>query len=90
MKIDNTGHLVIRVPEAMPSPEIDAFIKAHWEWITKHLQLAEAKAADATDVKKFSEQDIYGLADQALKVIPERVRVQECRVQMGGERASLL
>ncbi len=72
MKIDHPERLVVRVPEAMPDSEIDAVIKKHWEWITRHLQLAKAKEAKAASVKKFTRQEIEDLAEQALKMIPER------------------
>jgi predicted metal-dependent hydrolase len=73
MKIDSPDCLVVRVPRAMPNPDIDAFIKKHWDWITRHLQLAQAWEAQKASIGKFSEEEIKDLADQALKIIPERV-----------------
>jgi len=73
MKVDNSSCLIVRVPEAMSSPDIDAFIKEHWEWIIKHLQLSEAKEAKAAKIKKLSMQDVEGLTQQALIIVPERV-----------------
>lgn len=73
MKVDGPSTLIARVPRAMPNPDIDAFIKEHWDWITHHLQLAEAREAQIAAVGKLTEQEINDLADQALKIIPERV-----------------
>ncbi len=72
MKVDSPTRLIVRAPEAMPDSEIDAVIKKHWDWITRHLQLAEAKEAKAAAVEKFTAQEIEGLAEQAVRMIPER------------------
>ncbi len=73
MKVESSGCLIVRVPEAIPSPEIDAFIKKHWNWITSHLKRAEEKETRTAVIEKISRQEINELADRALKVIPERV-----------------
>lgn len=73
MKVDSPSHLIVRVPEAMSSREIDAFIKEHWGWISHHLQLAEAKEVRAAAIEKLSQQEIDDLVNQAIKMIPERV-----------------
>lgn len=41
MKVESSGRLIMRVPEAISSPDNEAFIKNHWSWITHHLKLAE-------------------------------------------------
>lgn len=85
MKVDSPTRLIVRVPKGMRNPDIDAFIKEHWNWISKHLQRAEGRAAQTATVEKFTEQEIQGLADRALTVIPERVAyfAQQMGVQYG-------
>ena len=43
-------------------------------WIQKHLAEAMAKQQQIASVKKLSMDEIRQLADQALKVVPERVK----------------
>lgn len=56
----------------MPNPDVDAFVKKHWDWITKHLQLAEERQVQSDSVGKLSESEITDLADKALRILPER------------------
>ena len=68
------GALIVRVPKKAKKADIDALIKSHRPWIEKHLQKAEACRQAAEKLEPLSHEEIQVLADQALKVIPERVR----------------
>ena len=68
------GRLIVRAPMNLKKSEIENFLDKHTGWIEK--QLAKSKEMQETldSVPALSIEDIKGLADEALKVIPDRVR----------------
>ena len=60
--------VVVRAPKGLSAAEIDRFVQSKRDWIESHL----AKVPPAQP--KFSGEEIHRLAEEALKVIPERVR----------------
>ena len=68
------GELIVRAPRKAKQAEIDAMIDQHRSWIEKHLQKAEQHRQTAKALEPLTMEEIRTLADQALKVIPERVR----------------
>lgn len=68
------GELIVRAPRNAKQTEIDIMIDRHWAWIEKHLQKAEQHRHAAEALEPLTMEEIRTLADQALKVIPERVR----------------
>ncbi|MBR4656639.1 MAG: M48 family metallopeptidase [Oscillospiraceae bacterium] len=68
------GELIVRAPRKAKQAEIDAMIDRHRAWIEKHLQKAEEHRQTAEALEPLTMEEIRTLADQALKVIPERVR----------------
>ena len=70
----NTEGLIIRAPLQATDAEINMFILQHKNWIEKHLNKIEEQQKKADAVEPLSIDEIRALADQALKVIPERVK----------------
>lgn len=68
------GELIVRAPKRINQAEIEAMIEQHRSWIEKHLQKAEAHRQAAEALPPLTMDEIQALADQARKVIPERVR----------------
>ena len=66
--------LIIRAPMQATNEDINAFMLKNKAWIQKHLAEAMAKQQQIASVKKLSMDEIRQLADQALKVVPERVK----------------
>ena len=66
--------LIIRAPRQATNEDINAFMLKNKAWIQKHLAEAMAKQQQIASVKKLSMDEIRQLADQALKVVPERVK----------------
>ena len=68
------GILEVRVPLSTGKKEIDEFILKHREWIEKHLE--ESRVAEQMEKGEpgISMIEIRALADEALKVIPKRVK----------------
>ena len=68
------GELIVRAPRKAKQAEIDAMIEQHRAWIEKHLQKAAQRKQTAESAGKLTAEDLQELAEQAMKVIPERVR----------------
>ena len=66
--------LIVRVPLWATQEQVKKFIDDHKVWIEKHLKAMEERQKEASSVEKLSMDEIRTLADQALKLIPERVR----------------
>ena len=70
----NSQFLIIRAPLHVTDRQINEFILQHKDWIDKSLQKLEMRQKQLADVPALSMDEIRELADQALKVIPERVK----------------
>lgn len=77
IKICPDGHIRVRAPFFVTDAEIADFLKEKSNWIEKHKRLLEEKQRkreQEAPVQRLTMQDIHELADQALKVIPDKVR----------------
>lgn len=77
IKICSDGHIRVRAPFFVTDAEIADFLKEKSNWIEKHRRLLEEKRRkreQEAPVQRLTMQDIHKLADQALKVIPDKVR----------------
>lgn len=68
------GRLIVRAPMKAAKADINAFLRKSEPWIQSHLQQAEARQQALSQVKKLTMDELRQLAEQALQVIPERVR----------------
>lgn len=66
--------LIVRVPSHATQEQVEKFIHDHNDWIEKHLKAMEERQKEVSSVEKLSMDEIRALADEALKLIPERVR----------------
>ena len=65
--------LIVRAPHRVTIAEIENFIIAHESWIRSKQEKIQKAMSSLPSVEKLSMEEIRSLADQALKVIPERV-----------------
>lgn len=72
VEIKSGGRIIVRVPNRTSDAAVAKFINEHSEWIDKHLAKMKA-AAERVPVDRLTETQIRELADEAMKVIPERV-----------------
>ena len=68
IQIESSGEIIVRAPLKMPAAEIEKLVEAKRSWIEKHLP------RPLEEGEKLSLLQIQELADQAVKVIPERVK----------------
>lgn len=66
--------VIVRAPYRVSDGEIRRFVSEHRDWILKHQEKLASELAAQQTVERLTDADIRALADQALKVIPERVR----------------
>lgn len=66
--------VVVRAPLRATQKQIDEFLLSHEGWIAKHLAIAEEKRKAADELLPLTDEDIRSLAEEALRVIPERVK----------------
>ena len=67
------GSLVIRAPRSMKKADIQRFLDSKRAWIEGHRQKAEERRRAAGDVPKLTAEELHKLAQEACRVIPERV-----------------
>ncbi|MCD7864168.1 MAG: M48 family metallopeptidase [Lachnospiraceae bacterium] len=70
----NKDGVVVRAPYRVSDAEINRFVSERQSWILKHQEKLALELSDRPTVERLTDQDIQELADEALKVIPERVR----------------
>ena len=68
------GRLIVRAPLNLKKSEIENFLDKHTGWIEKQLKKSKEMQDTLDSVPALSIEDIKELADEALKVIPDRVR----------------
>ena len=66
--------LIVRVPLRATQEQVEKFINDNKDWIEKHLKTMEERQKELSSVDKLTIDEIRALADEALKVIPERVK----------------
>ena len=66
--------LIVRVPLRATQEQVEKFINDNKDWIEKHLKAMEERQKELSSVDKLTIDEIRALADEALKVIPERVK----------------
>jgi len=68
------GRLIVRAPRSASQREIDRVLSEKRAWILKHLEASRIRAEKAAAVPPLTPAELHALAEEALRVIPERVR----------------
>ncbi len=69
--------ILVRAPYRMADREIRQFVSEKSDWIEKHLEKAAKRREEWESMPKapaLTPEEIHALADEALRVIPERVK----------------
>lgn len=69
-----TDGLLVRAPYGVSTAQIERFLCEKADWIAAHTQKLRQRSALAEPQPKLSPEELHSLADEALRVIPERVR----------------
>lgn len=65
--------IIIRAPYSATDAEIRAFTDRHADWIELHLEKNREQSRKAEQAGLLSREELQALAEQAARVIPERV-----------------
>lgn len=79
LQIKPDGSLIVRAPNRLPEREIQRFLMEKSDWIEKTLAKV-SRSNEAAEEAPLSQDEIRALADQALRDIPERVRIYAQRM----------
>ncbi len=66
--------VIVRVPLNASRQAIEAFLQKEADWLREKTSLAERRRRETEAAGKLTEADIRALGEQALRVIPQRVR----------------
>ena len=73
IQIDREANVIVRAPYRVSEREIRRFLAEKEAWIRKHQEKIRAQEKAFEGIKPLTREEIEMLADQAMKVIPERV-----------------
>ncbi|MCD8197661.1 MAG: M48 family metallopeptidase [Lachnospiraceae bacterium] len=66
--------VIVRAPHRMSDRAIRHYVEEHSDWLREHLIKMDEMIKNRPPIEKLSMEEIHELADQALKVIPKRVK----------------
>lgn len=66
--------MIIRAPKWMSDRAVEEFIQKQQGFIEKGMARMRARKESLSDIQKLSKEEIQGLAQQAKKLLPERVK----------------
>ncbi|MBQ7446626.1 MAG: M48 family metallopeptidase [Eubacterium sp.] len=73
IQVDRDANVIVRAPYRVSEREIRRFLAEKEAWIRKHQEKIRAQEKAFEGIKPLTREEIEMLADQAMKVIPERV-----------------
>ena len=86
MKLDKDGNITVIAPLYLPQAEIEAFILAHTDWLTKkRAELAAKNALISFYRKALKEYILSKIPDyaQTMGVQPTKIRINSARTRWG-------
>lgn len=73
LQINFDGSIVLKAPIYVSDTEVNEFIKQKSGWIEKHLQKIQERKDKMSNINPLTMDEIYDLADKAMKIIPKRI-----------------
>lgn len=72
LEVTGEGKVIVRAPKRMPQTEIERFVQDKSFWIEKSLEKMQSRKQERGSLEKLSMEEIRRLADEALRVLPEK------------------
>lgn len=88
LQIRSDGTLLVRAPMRMPMREIEKILEEKSGWIAAHREQVQ-QTREAGEQAPLRMEDIQALGQQALQVIPERVKWYAQRMGVGYGRITI-
>ena len=73
IEIHPDGSLIVRAPIGASQSDILRIVKEKESWIRKHLQIVHKRQEAIQAAPKLTAEELQALADEAVRIIPERV-----------------
>ena len=90
LQICRDGRLRIRAPYGMTDLEINNFLREKSNWIAKHRRLMKERQKEGEiPVQRLSIQEIQTLAEQAAKIIPDKVSYYADKIKDNYKRITI-
>ena len=83
--ITPAGEVEVRCPRRCGKREVDAFVRSKQDWIHKHLQAMAQRPV----FPPFSASELQTLANQAVAVLPGKVRQFACQIGVSYGRITI-
>ena len=74
IEIDDNAQVLVRSPMRAPKYEIDRFVNEKEAWINKHVEIVKERMERAKEAGPVSRQELRELGEEALRIIPVRVK----------------
>ena len=68
------GKLIVRAPYGVSPMYVENFVREHMDWVNKQMARVEANRKTVMDLPPLGKEELLRLAQEAARVIPERVR----------------
>ena len=68
------GKLIVRAPYGVSPMYVENFVREHMDWVNKQMARVEANRKTVMDLPPLEKEELLRLAQEAARVIPERVR----------------
>ena len=78
--IASDGHIIVKAPARMSERDILQLLEKHQRWIEKHKEKRTQEQQEAEGQPMLTMEEIRKLADEAVRVIPQRVAYYAPRV----------
>lgn len=74
LQVKHDGQIIVRAPRNVSLKDIESFVRKNSAWLKKHLDLVEKEMAAraASPVEPLTMDEIRSLADEAMRVIPQK------------------
>lgn len=73
--IKSAEEVVVRAPYRMPDKDIQGFVNKHRDWIDAKLEKIREVCEKSGSTRNMTEAELKELAESAMRVIPERVKI---------------
>ena len=73
IQIKPDGRVVVRAPAKLPQGELEEIIRKREDWIRKHVARMREREAAQPPVEPLTMEELRALANEAVRVIPQRV-----------------
>ena len=74
IQVKSADDVVVRAPYRLTNKEIQEFVDKNRDWILRNIEKIERVKQEEDEIEPLSEAEVRALADEACRVIPERVK----------------